>query len=162
MDEQYFRERIAPLLNQPGIEFIGEINEHQKAEFLGQASGLLFPIDWPEPFGLVMIEAMACGTPVLAFNRGSVSEIIEDGKTGIVVQSKDEAIKKLPHLLTLDRRRIRHEFERRFSAQRMAHDHIGLYQELIKGERECLVQSAFQSDALENAQQADQSRSAIQ
>ena len=89
VDEQYFRERIAPLLDQPGIEFIGEINEHQKAEFLGQASGLLFPIDWPEPFGLVMIEAMACGTPVLAFNRGSVSEIIEDGKTGIVVQSKD-------------------------------------------------------------------------
>src|SRR6476620_7334562 len=162
VDEQYFRERIAPLLDQPGVEFIGEINEHQKAEFLGQASGLLFPIDWPEPFGLVMIEAMACGTPVLAFNRGSVCEIIEDGKTGIVVQSKDEAIKRLPHLLTLDRQRIRHEFERRFSAQRMAHDHVGLYQELIKGERKCLVQSAFQSDALENAQQVDQSRSAIQ
>jgi glycosyltransferase involved in cell wall biosynthesis len=161
VDEQYFRERIAPLLDQPGIEFIGEINEHQKAEFLGQASGLLFPIDWPEPFGLVMIEAMACGTPVLAFNRGSVCEIIEDGKTGIVVQSKEEAIKRLPHLLNLGRRRIRHEFERRFSAQRMAHDHVGLYQELIRGEGKSL-QSAFQSDALGNAQQADQSRSAIQ
>jgi glycosyltransferase involved in cell wall biosynthesis len=108
-----------------------------------------------------MIEAMACGTPVLAFDRGSVSEIIEDGKTGIVVQSKDEAIKKLPHLLTLDRRRIRHEFERRFSAQRMAHDHVGLYQELIRGDGKSL-QCAFQSDALGNAQQADQSRSAIQ
>ncbi|WP_409363434.1 glycosyltransferase family 4 protein [Bradyrhizobium sp. AUGA SZCCT0274] len=118
-----FRERIAPLLDQPDIEFIGEINEQQKAEFLGQAYGLLFPIDWPEPFGL-MIEAMACGTPVLAFNRGSVSEIVEDGKTGIVVQSKDEAIEKLHHVLTLDRRRIRHEFERRFSAQRMASDHV--------------------------------------
>jgi glycosyltransferase involved in cell wall biosynthesis len=162
VDEQYFRERIAPLLDQPGTEFIGEINEHQKAQFLGQASGLLFPIDWPEPFGLVMIEAMACGTPVLAFNRGSVSEIIEDGTTGIVVQSTDEAIKKLPQLLTLDRRRIRHEFERRFSAQRMARDHVGLYQELLKGERECLLQSAFQSDAFGNAQQADQSRSVVQ
>ena len=109
-----------------------------------------------------MIEAMACGTPVLAFDRGSVSEIIEDGKTGIVVQSKDEAIKKLPHLLTLNRRRIRHEFERRFSAQRMAYDHIGLYQELLKDERERLVQSAFQSGAPENAQQVDQPTSTIQ
>jgi glycosyltransferase involved in cell wall biosynthesis len=109
-----------------------------------------------------MIEAMACGTPVLAFDRGSVSEIIEDGKTGIVVQSKDEAIRKLPHLLTLDRRRIRHEFERRFSAQRMAHDHIGLYQELLKGERGHLLQSAFQSDALVDVEQADRSRSTIQ
>jgi glycosyltransferase involved in cell wall biosynthesis len=134
VDEQYFHERIAPLLDQPGIEFIGEINEHQKAEFLGQASGLLFPIDWPEPFGLVMIEAMACGTPVLAFNRGSVSEIVEDGKTGVVVQSKDEAIKRLPQLLTLDRRRVRLEFERRFSVERMAGDHIRLYQELVKSE----------------------------
>ena len=134
VDEQYFRERIAPLLDPPGIEFIGEINEHQKAEFLGQASGLLFPIDWPEPFGLVMIEAMACGTPVLAFNRGSVPEIIEDGKTGIVVQSKDEAIKNIPRLLALDRRRIRREFERRFSAQRMAHDHVRLYQELLRSD----------------------------
>jgi len=134
VDEQYFRERVAPLLDQPGIEFIGEINEHQKAEFLGQASGLLFPIDWPEPFGLVMIEAMACGTPVLAFNRGAVSEVIEDGKTGIVVQSKDEAIKNIPRLLALDRRRIRREFERRFSAQRMAHDHVRLYQELLRSD----------------------------
>jgi glycosyltransferase involved in cell wall biosynthesis len=82
MDEQYFRERIAPLLDQPGIEFVGEINEHKKTEFLGRASALLFPIDWPEPFGLVMIEAMACGTPVLAFNRGSVSEIVEGRQDG--------------------------------------------------------------------------------
>ena len=162
VDEQYFRERIAPLLDQPGIEFIGEINEHQKAEFLGQAAGLLFPIDWPEPFGLVMIEAMACGTPVLAFNRGSVSEIVEDGKTGIVVQSKDEAIKRLPHLLALDRRRVRREFERRFSSQRMAGDHVRLYQALLKGQRECLHQNAFQSDDIENAQQADQLSSALQ
>ena len=148
VDEQYFRERIAPLLNQPGIEFIGEINEHQKAKFLGQASGLLFPIDWPEPFGLVMIEAMACGTPVLAFNRGSVSEIVEDGKTGIVVRSKDEAIKRLPHLLSLNRRRIRQEFERRFSAQRMAGEHVKLYQQLLKGQNEPISSRAFQSVAI--------------
>jgi glycosyltransferase involved in cell wall biosynthesis len=162
VDEQYFRERIAPLLDQPGIEFIGEINEHQKANFPGQASGLLFPIDWPEPFGLVMIEAMACGTPVLAFNRGSVSEIVEDGKTGIVVQSKDEAVKRLPHLLALDGGRVRHEFERRFSAQRMGRDHVRLYQELLKGERECLLQNEFQRDGLGNSQQGNQLTSAIQ
>jgi glycosyltransferase involved in cell wall biosynthesis len=161
VDEQYFRKRIAPLLDQPGVEFIGEINEHQKAEFLGQACGLLFPIDWPEPFGLVMIEAMACGTPVLAFDRGSVPEIIEDGKTGFVVQSKNEAIKKLPHLLALDRARIRHEFERRFSAQRMAHDHILLYRTFLTGERDNL-QGAFQSEALGNAQAADQSAAVVQ
>ena len=161
-DEQYFRERVAPLLDQPGIEFIGEINENQKAEFLGQASGLLFPIDWPEPFGLVMIEAMACGTPVLAFNRGSVSEIVEDGKTGLVVQSKEEAIKRLPHLLALDRGKIRHEFERRFSAQRMAGDHVRLYQALLKGERECLLKSTFPSDARGNALQAKELTSTIQ
>ena len=131
VDEQYFRERIAPLLDQPGIEFVGEINEHQKTEFLGQASGLLFPVDWPEPFGLVMIEAMACGTPVLAFNRGSVPEIVDDGTTGIVVQSKDEAIERLPQLLALDRGSVRREFERRFSAQRMATDHVTLFQNLL-------------------------------
>ena len=162
VDEQYFRERIAPLLDQPGIEFIGEINGHQKAEFLGQASGLLFPIDWPEPFGLVMIEAMACGTPVLAFNRGSVSEIVENGRTGIVVQSKDEAIKKVPHLLALDRSKVRHEFDRRFSAQRMACDHVRLYQELLKGGREGRLQGAFQSDSLGNTGNADQLSSTVQ
>jgi glycosyltransferase involved in cell wall biosynthesis len=141
VDEQYFREKVAPLLGQPGIEFIGEINQHQKAEFLGQALGLLFPIDWPEPFGLVMIEAMACGTPVLAFDRGSVAEIIEHGKTGIVVHSKDEAIENLQHLLALDRGVVRHEFERRFSAQRMARDHVRLYQKLLKAEQELSFQA---------------------
>jgi glycosyltransferase involved in cell wall biosynthesis len=151
VDEQYFQERIAPLLDQPGIEFIGEINEHQKAEFLGQALGLLFPIDWPEPFGLVMIEAMACGTPVLAFDRGAVAEILEDGKTAIVVQSKDEAIERLPHLLMLDRRQIRRGFERRFSVQRMASDHVRLYQEVLS-RKEHVLQSSF----TRNAQQSDQ------
>jgi glycosyltransferase involved in cell wall biosynthesis len=132
VDERYFRETIAPLLNEPDVEFIGEINEEEKPEFLGQALGLLFPIDWPEPFGLVMIEAMACGTPVMAFDRGSVPEILQHGKTGLVVHSTEEATKSLPNLFALDRRVIRHEFEKRFSVNRMAHDHVALYQKLLK------------------------------
>jgi glycosyltransferase involved in cell wall biosynthesis len=108
-----------------------------------------------------MIEAMACGTPTLAFNRGSVPEIIENGKTGIIVSSADEAIKKLPQLLSLDRRIIRQEFERRFSAKRVAQDHIALYDELVRGEHEC-VQSDFPSDVLGNAEQTDQPTSSIQ
>ena len=100
----YFREQIEPLLRQPGVEFIGEIDERAKAEFLGEARALLFPIDWPEPFGLVMIEAMACGTPVLAFRRGSVPEVIDDGVTGYIVDTEDEAIRQLPQVLALDRR----------------------------------------------------------
>lgn len=134
-DQQYFREKIQPMLAQPGIEFIGEINQHEKAEFLGQALGLLFPIDWPEPFGLVMIEAMACGTPILAFERGSVPEIIKDGRTGIIVRSKEEAVGSLHRLLSLDRGVVRQEFEQRFSAQRMARDHVRLYQKLLKDAR---------------------------
>ena len=141
VDEPYFREKIAPLLNQPGIEFVGEINEHQKSKFLGQALGLLFPIDWPEPFGLVMIEAMACGTPVLAFDRGSVPEIVDHGKTGIVVRSKEEAIRSLPNLLALDRALVRQEFERRFSVQQMARDHVRLYQKMLKNDLSFLAQS---------------------
>ena len=96
VDEAYFREKIAPLLSDPGVEFIGEINERSKTEFLGEAQALLFPIDWPEPFGLVMIEAMACGTPVLAFRQGSVSEIIDQGVTGAIVDTMDEAVRMLP------------------------------------------------------------------
>lgn len=156
VDEQYFRERIAPLLDQPGIEFIGEINEHQKEEFLGQASGLLFPIDWPEPFGLVMIEAMACGTPILAFDRGSVSEIIEDGKTGIVVQTKDDAIKNVTRLLSLDRRVVRQEFERRFTARRMALNHVRIYEELSKGDENRPIKRALPGDPLGGAHRSGQ------
>jgi len=96
VDEAYFHETIVPLLSDPGVEFIGEINERSKAEFLGEAHALLFPIDWPEPFGLVMIEAMACGTPVLAFRQGSVSEIIDQGVTGAIVDTMDEAVRMLP------------------------------------------------------------------
>ncbi len=132
MDEAYFREKIAPLLNDPGVEFIGEINERSKAEFLGEAQALLFPIDWPEPFGLVMIEAMACGTPVLAFRHGSVSEIVDQGVTGAIVDTVDEAVRILPQVLALDRRAVRRRFEQRFSSARMAEDYIAVYRSLLE------------------------------
>ena len=131
VDEAYFEETIEPLVRNPGVEFVGEINEQGKSEFLGNASGLLFPIDWPEPFGLVMIEAMACGTPVLAFNRGSAAEIIEPGITGLLVDTVEEANRVLPELLSLDRRRVRKRFEERFSATRMATDYTKLYRRLV-------------------------------
>jgi glycosyltransferase involved in cell wall biosynthesis len=143
IDEAYFREKIVPLLNDPGVEFIGEINERSKAEFLGEAQALLFPIDWPEPFGLVMIEAMACGTPVLAFRRGSVSEIIDQGVTGAVVDTMEEAVRMLPQVLAFDRRAVRRRFEQRFSSARMATDYVALYRSLLKrtsiSERETIV-----------------------
>ncbi len=130
-DEGYFRDKIAPLLSDPGVEFIGEINERNKAEFLGEAQALLFPIDWPEPFGLVMIEAMACGTPVLAFRHGSVSEIIDQGVTGAIVDTMDEAVMMLPRVIALDRRAVRRRFEQRFSSARMATDYVALYRSLL-------------------------------
>jgi glycosyltransferase involved in cell wall biosynthesis len=132
VDEAYFREKIAPLLCDPGVEFIGEINERSKTEFLGEALALLFPIDWPEPFGLVMIEAMACGTPVLAFRQGSVSEIIDEGVTGAVVDTMDEAVRMLPQVLSLDRHAVRRRFEQRFSSARMARDYVALYRSLLR------------------------------
>jgi len=126
-DEAYFRERVAPLLSQPGVEYIGEINEHSKTKFLGDAAALLFPIDWPEPFGLVMIESMACGTPILAFPRGSVPEIVDEGITGHIVDSVDAAIDAIPRTLALDRKLVRRRFEERFTASRMAEDYLRLY-----------------------------------
>ena len=132
VDEAYFREHIASLFNLPGVEYIGEIDERSKSEFLGEASALLFPIDWPEPFGLSMIEAMACGTPVLAFRCGSVPEIIDPGVTGLIVDSMDEAIWVMPQVLALDRRAVRQKFEQRFSASRMAKDYVQVYRSLIK------------------------------
>jgi len=111
VDEAYFRTNIEPLLGGPGVEFIGEINEHQKTQFLGEAQALLFPIDWPEPFGLSMIEAMACGTPVLAFRCGSVPEIVDEGVTGAIVGSMEEAIAALPRVIALDRKKVRQRFE---------------------------------------------------
>jgi glycosyltransferase involved in cell wall biosynthesis len=142
-DEAYFHETIAPLLSDPGVEFIGEINERSKTEFLGEAQALLFPIDWPEPFGLVMIEAMACGTPVLAFRHGSVSEIVDHGVTGAVVDTMDEAVRMLPRVIALDRRAVRRRFEQRFSSARMATDYVAVYRSLLErssiSERETTV-----------------------
>jgi glycosyltransferase involved in cell wall biosynthesis len=135
VDESYFREQIAPLLDQPGVEFIGEINETQKDDFLGEASALLFPIDWPEPFGLVMIEAMACGTPVLAFRHGSVAEVIENGVSGHVVDTMEEAIGALPRTMSLNRSRVRQRFVEHFSARRMAMDYVKVYRSLMNRAR---------------------------
>jgi glycosyltransferase involved in cell wall biosynthesis len=132
VDQPYFDEIIRPLLKEPGIEFIGEIGEAEKAEFLGGAVALLFPIDWPEPFGLVMIEAMACGTPVVAFRRGSVPEILEDGVTGFLVDNDKDAVDCLDRISMLDRRVIRREFERRFTAERMAKDYLRLYRRQLQ------------------------------
>jgi glycosyltransferase involved in cell wall biosynthesis len=136
VDESYFREVISPLLRGPGVEFIGEINERAKSSFLGEAAALLFPIDWPEPFGLVMIEAMACGTPVIAFDSGSVPEIIDDGFTGRIVSGVDEAVRVVPEVLAMSRRAIRDRFEERFSSTRMANDYTVLYRSTLrKGSR---------------------------
>ena len=130
-NEDYFRNDMSPLIAGGGVEFVGEINEREKTKFLGEAAALLFPVDWPEPFGLVMIEAMACGTPVLAFRCGSIPEIIEDGVTGKIVDSEDEAITALPGILSYDRRAVRRRFEERFTASRMAKDYVSTYRQLL-------------------------------
>lgn len=130
-DEEYM-ESIRPLLEIDGIEFIGEIGEEDKGEFLGGALALLFPIDWEEPFGLVMIEALACGTPVVAFPRGSVPEILTDAETGFLVKSIEEATLAVGRIPSLDRRVCRSVFEERFSASRMAADYLSIYQRLLK------------------------------
>jgi glycosyltransferase involved in cell wall biosynthesis len=132
VDEEYFHAEIEPLLDRPGIEFIGEIDDRAKSRFLGDARALLFPIEWPEPFGLVMIEAMACGTPVLAFNRGAVPEVIEDGVTGYVVESVGEAICRIGSVLALERGQVRRCFEERYTAARMTRDYLAIYAALIE------------------------------
>lgn len=130
-DQAYWDDVIAPLVKaNPNVEFIGEINEREKARLLGDALGLLFPIDWPEPFGLVMIEAMSCGTPVIAFGCGSVPEVIEEGVTGFIVSSVAAAVARVEDLTRLDRGAIRRSFERRFSAERMAQDYVAIYERL--------------------------------
>ena len=129
-DEEYFQREIVPLLGLPGVEFIGEVNEAQKPAFLGNATALLFPIDWPEPFGLAMIEAMSCGTPVIGWPDGSVPEVVEHGLTGFIVDSIDGALAALNDAGRLDRLRVRARFEERFSATRMARDYLALYRAL--------------------------------
>jgi glycosyltransferase involved in cell wall biosynthesis len=131
IDKEFFEAEIKPRLNHPLVEFLGEIGHAQKEEFLGNAAALLFPINWPEPFGLVMIEAMACGTPVLAHPRGSVPEIIEDGRNGFLVKNVDEALRALSKIDQIDRRECRRHFEDNFTDERMASKYLDIYQQLI-------------------------------
>ncbi|MER8613852.1 glycosyltransferase family 4 protein [Mesorhizobium sp. M0435] len=130
-DRAFFHDTVEPLIDGDRVDYIGEIEEDGKAEFLGKAAGLLFPIDWPEPFGLAAIEAMACGTPVIAWNCGALPEIIDHGVTGFLVDTVDAAVASIPELLRLDRRQVRSVFENRFSATRMAHDYVAAYARLI-------------------------------
>ena len=134
-DRAYYEREVAPLLGDANVEFIGEINDAQKPAFLSGAKALLFPIDWPEPFGLVMIEAMACGCPVIAFRRGSVPEVMDDGVTGFVVDNVDEAVAATRRLPEIDRANVRRVFERRWTARRMAEDYIDVYHRLIHAGR---------------------------
>jgi glycosyltransferase involved in cell wall biosynthesis len=130
-DQPYWDDVIRPLIeNSPHVEFVGEITERQKADFLGNAAALLFPIDWPEPFGLVMIEAMACGTPVIAFPCGSVPEIIEDGLSGFIVSDIAEAVAAAKRVHRIDRQVVRQRFDARFTAERMAWDYLSIYRRL--------------------------------
>lgn len=144
-DREYFEEVIQPLLSAPHVGYLGEIGEEEKAEFLGNARALLFPIDWPEPFGLVLIEAMACGTPVVAFRHGSVPEIMEEGRTGFVVDSVDEAVDAVNRLSSVSRRACRQVFEKRFTAARMARDYEQVYERLL-AQRRSRVSFHFAAD----------------
>ncbi len=137
-DQVYFDTVIRPMLAEGGVEMIGEINDAQKPAFLSGAVGLLMPIDWPEPFGLVMIEAMACGTPVIAFHRGSVPEIVEDGLTGFIVEDETGAMAAVNRLPTLSRSAVRGRFETRFTARRMAEDYLHIYRSLAGEDRSVL------------------------
>jgi glycosyltransferase involved in cell wall biosynthesis len=131
-DEEYFAEVIRPMIDHPLVEYIGEITDREKSDFLSGAMGLLVPIDWPEPFGLVMIEAMACGTPVIAYNRGSVPEIVEQDLTGFIVEDEISAVAAVGRLHQLDRGTIRKQFEARFTARRMALDYLAAYRSLME------------------------------
>jgi glycosyltransferase involved in cell wall biosynthesis len=130
VDGAYFESKVWPLIDGHQIEFMGEIDEHQKSTFLGNALALLFPISWPEPFGLVMIEAMACSTPVIAFPCGSVPEVVDHGITGFVADA-EHALSAIDAVSRLDRRQVRARFERRFTAQRMAQDYVRVYETLL-------------------------------
>jgi glycosyltransferase involved in cell wall biosynthesis len=151
-DQEYFKSSVEPLLAQADVEFIGEIRQDQKQAFLGNAAALLFPIAWCEPFGLVMIEAMACGTPVIAFKNGSVPEVLEDAVTGFIVHSEDQAVAAIRRIASFDRARIRFEFERRFTAQRMAQNYLKLYARLAQPRRLArLNTNAAQGEALDRS-----------
>jgi glycosyltransferase involved in cell wall biosynthesis len=131
VDRRYWNEIVEPLVKaNSNVQFIGEINEQQKAGFLGNAMALLFPVDWPEPFGLVMIEAMACGTPVLAFRGGSVPEVVDHGRSGFIIETVEEAVRAVEKLDALDRHAVRATFEKRFTVERMASDYCAIYEKL--------------------------------
>ena len=132
VDKDYFDSVINPLLRDPLVEFVGEIGKVEKEDFLGNAYALLFPIDWPEPFGLVMVEAMACGTPVIAYCCGAVPEVIGEGHTGFIVEGLEDAVEAVRRVPELSRKRCREIFDQRFTAARMAHDYVRVYERLIK------------------------------
>ena len=134
-DQDYYDREIRPLLGAGHVEFVGEINDAQKPDFLSGAHALLFPIDWPEPFGLVMIEAMACGTPVIAFNRGSVPEVLEDGVTGFIVEDEIGAVAAVNRLHKMPRAGVRQRFEERFTSHRMAQQYVDAYQSVIRAQK---------------------------
>ena len=136
VDTDYFETVVEPLLRHPFVEFVGEIGEGEKAEFLGNAYALLFPIDWPEPFGLVMIEAMACGTPVIAYRGGAVPEVMEEGHTGFIVEGLEDAVEAVRRVPELSRKRCREVFDQRFTAARMAHDYVQVYERLINSKQQ--------------------------
>jgi glycosyltransferase involved in cell wall biosynthesis len=152
VDRSYYKTRIKPLLKDPLIEFIGEIGDSEKGAFLGDAMALLCPIEWPEPFGLVLVEAMANGTPVIAFGRGSVPELIDQGITGFIVDSVNEAAAAIPLAKALDRGAIRRRFEERFSVERMARDYVALYDEVLRRDTvDAVLSSAGTVHAAANA-----------
>jgi glycosyltransferase involved in cell wall biosynthesis len=142
VDKDYFESVIAPLLRTSFVEFVGEIGDGEKDEFLGNAYALLFPIDWPEPFGLVMVEAMACGTPVIAYRGGAVPEVMEQGHTGFIVEGLEDAVEAVRRVPELSRKRCREVFEKRFTATRMARDYVQVFERLISRSEEKLPEAA--------------------
>jgi glycosyltransferase involved in cell wall biosynthesis len=131
-DRDYFERCVRPLLGGDGVEFIGEVDDRAKQELVGNALALLFPIDWPEPFGLTMIEALACGTPVIARPRGSVPEVIADGRSGFLCETVEQAVRAVAGIEAIDRARCRIEFERRFLSSRMAGDYLRIYERMVR------------------------------
>jgi glycosyltransferase involved in cell wall biosynthesis len=154
VDKRYFKRVVEPMLQESHVEWIGEISDQEKDQFLGNAYALLFPIDWPEPFGLVMIEAMACGTPVIAYDAGSVSEVMEHGVTGLIVTKLDGAVEAIGRVANLSRARCREVFEKRFTASRMASDYVKVYRRMIDARMRNLNR-CFESSLRSLARQRD-------
>jgi glycosyltransferase involved in cell wall biosynthesis len=142
VDKDYFKLTVEPLLCESLVEFVGEIGEGEKIDFLGNAYALLFPIDWPEPFGLVMIEAMACGTPVIAYRSGAGPEVMEEGHTGFVAEELEDAVEAVRRVRELSRKRCREVFEKRFTATRMAHDYVKVFERLVKRKQNNVSEAA--------------------